>query len=65
MEAKPCPFCGDKIDASDDDYFCTNAVDKWGRIRCGCGACGPEVRTWYMKLEKWHDNAIEAWNRRV
>jgi hypothetical protein len=61
---KPCPFCGG---VPDGNCFYADQGDKWGRVVCGCGAQGPEVRTSYDVSEDapWHDDAIAEWNTRA
>ena len=43
----------------------TSVGDKWGRVECACGACGPEVRTGYKPIEHWAAAAARAWNQRA
>lgn len=61
---KPCPFCGETPPVNDPYTFCANQGEKWGHVLCGCGACGPEVRTDYKPLPHWKDDAITEWNNR-
>ena len=71
---KPCPFCSNKKHFN----FTTYQTTKWGQVECAeCGAQGPEVRTGYhdttlcrpinevKNMLPWHDEAIDAWNRRA
>ena len=57
----PCPFCGEG-----DQSFEADQGDKWGHVICGCGACGPEVRTGYdvSVSAKWHKESVKEWNTR-
>jgi hypothetical protein len=61
---KPCPFCGV---TPPGDSFHADQGNKWGRVVCGCGACGPDVRTSYdvSKHAPWHAAAIAEWNSRA
>lgn len=61
---KPCPFCGETPPVDDPYTFYANQGEKWGHVLCGCGACGPEVRTDYNPLPHWKDAAIAEWNNR-
>jgi Lar family restriction alleviation protein len=63
LNLKPCPSCGDKV----EPYFDFVDSMKWGALKCGCGASGPDVRTNYKNSEHedWHDDAIKEWNRRA
>lgn len=60
---KPCPFCGKTPDADEPNTFVLATGGKWGAVQCCC--IGPEVRTSYLPLEKWRDEAIAAWDDRV
>ena len=64
IELKPCPFCG----ATEGFGYHMDQGDKWGRVICGCGATGPEVRTGYRQhndpKEPWGPDAAEEWHRR-
>lgn len=59
----PCPFCGQTPDIDNPATFDADQGDKWGHIVCCCS--GPEVRTNYMPLEYWKQDAINAWNERA
>lgn len=61
---KPCPFCGETPPVEDPYTFCADQGEKWGHVLCGCGACGPEVRTDYKALWHWKEAAIIEWNSR-
>jgi len=54
-----CPFCGGK--AAPYQEF---PQEKWARILCECGACGPDVRTGYQEVG-WQEDAAREWNTRV
>lgn len=61
---KPCPFCGETPDVDDPRTFSNvGGGSKWARVQCCIG--GPEVRTSYLGVEHWRDDAIRAWNERV
>ena len=61
-ELRECPFCGATPDINSPHTFRCDQGDKWGFVECCCR--GPEVRTDYMPLESWRDDAISAWNTR-
>lgn len=55
----PCPFCG-----GTELCFRVDGVGKWGRVECGCGVCGPDVRTSYEETG-WQADAAKEWNTRT
>ncbi len=58
----PCPFCGDtKTLRFEVDQ---NQGTIWGRVVCGCGVLGPDVRTQY-KETGWEPEAAKEWNTRA
>lgn len=61
---KPCPFCG--LTPEENSYYADQG-NKWGRVVCGCGAYGPDVRTSYDMSPNapWHADAAKEWNRRA
>jgi Lar family restriction alleviation protein len=65
QKLKSCPFCGNTPQTTANAFQFVDSM-KWGAVKCGCGACGPDVRTNYKngEWEDWYDDAIEAWNRR-
>ena len=61
----PCPFCG--ATPTPPACYYADQGDKWGRVVCGCGAEGPDVRTQYNLADDapWHADAVEEWNQRA
>jgi hypothetical protein len=61
-----CPFCGQIPDQPDCYRVPDGTGGKWGRVECGCGACGPDVRTgYYTTVDRWAADAAQEWNRRA
>lgn len=62
QDLKPCPWCGEVPDVSNDAAFRLTDGVKYGALQC-C-VIGPGVRTDYKDLPHWREKAIRAWNDR-
>lgn len=66
MNAKPCPFCGEKIEIRPADHIEISAEDEiWVATVCGnCDAHGPLSREEPGNDDATRHNSLLAWNSR-
>jgi hypothetical protein len=64
MKLESCPFCGED---GENLYFTSADGRVFGSVQCGCGASGPETRTFFdcSKNAEWKKEAARLWNDRI